>query len=103
MGADKIAGVCGPQAQDMFPGLLNTYLRDLERRWEKLWNTRRAASDSQAPLVHCAYETVPDPLLGGLTGAMFVDEIYAQTQCSSAADRSSDLSYQPTKASKPPG
>lgn len=84
MGADKVAGVCGRQAQDMFPGLLNTYLRDLERRWEELLNTRRAASHSQAPLVHCAYETVPEPVLGGLTGAMIVDELYVQTQCSSA-------------------
>ena len=84
MGADKIAGVCGRQAQDMFPGLLNTYLRDLERRWEELLNTRRAASRSPAPLVQCAYETVPEPVLGGLTGAMIVDELYAQTQCSSA-------------------
>jgi Txe/YoeB family toxin of Txe-Axe toxin-antitoxin module len=84
MGADKIAGVCGRQAQDMFPGLLNTYLRDLERRWEELLNTRRAASHSPAPLVHCAYETVPEPLLGGVTSTMIVDELYAQTQCSSA-------------------
>lgn len=84
MGADKVAGICGRQAQDMFPGLLNTYLRDLERRWEELLNTRRAASHSQAPLVQCAYETVPEPLLGGLTSAMIVDELYAQTQCSGA-------------------
>ncbi|WP_456665245.1 hypothetical protein [Bradyrhizobium sp. USDA 3240] len=84
LGADTIGGVCGRQAQDMFTGHLNTYLGDLEGRWEGLLNTRRAASHSTAPLVDCAYETVPEPLLYGITEAMIVDKLYAQTQCSSS-------------------
>jgi len=82
LGVNKLANACSRQAKDLFAGDENTYLRDLERRWEQLLNARRSASHSAAPLVYCAYETLPEPILSKYVTATIVKQIYAQTQCS---------------------
>jgi pimeloyl-ACP methyl ester carboxylesterase len=82
LGVNRLANACSRQVKDLFAGDENTYLRDLERRWEQLLNARRAASRSQAPLIYCAYETMPEPILTKYVTATIVKQIYAQTQCS---------------------
>lgn len=83
LGIDRVARVCGRQVKDLFAGDENTFLVDLERRWESLLGARRAASLSQAPLVYCAYETVPEQFFWGFSRTI-VERLYAQTQCSLA-------------------
>jgi hypothetical protein len=82
LGVDKLANACGRQIKDLFSTDENTYLRDLERRWEQLLGTRRKASRSGAPLVYCAYETMPEPIATKYISATVVKQLYAQTQCS---------------------
>ncbi|MGV7213387.1 alpha/beta fold hydrolase [Bradyrhizobium sp. UFLA05-112] len=82
LGVDKLANACGRQVKDLFAADENTYLRDLERRWEQLLSARRSASHSQAPLVYCAYETIPEPIATKYISATVVKQLYAQTQCS---------------------
>jgi pimeloyl-ACP methyl ester carboxylesterase len=77
---DKLRNLCRRQARDLFAGDENTYLFNLERNWENLLGSRRAASQSQAPLVYCAYETIP-----AIAGVTIVDKIYTSTQCSQSA------------------
>jgi hypothetical protein len=81
---DRLANTCARQVKDLFPGNENTYLFDLERRWEQLLSARRSRSQSQAPLVYCAYETVPEPILHGMSSLTIVQQLYTQTQCSDA-------------------
>src|SRR5262249_38691967 len=84
VGFDRLLNLCGRQVKDMFAGDENTYMFDLERRWERLLNARRSASHSQAPLVYCAYETIPEPILYGMSSLTIVRQLYTQTQCSEA-------------------
>lgn len=82
--ADVLLNACGRQIEDLFAGQGNTYLFDLERRWEDVLGARRARSQSQAPLVYCAYETRPEPVVPGVFSHTMVDALYTQTQCSEA-------------------
>jgi hypothetical protein len=84
LGIQRVANVCGRQVKDIYAGDENTYLFDLERRWENLLGARRTASQSQMPLIYCAYETVPEPILRGIN-LTIVQQLYTQTQCSQAA------------------
>jgi pimeloyl-ACP methyl ester carboxylesterase len=79
---DHLANVCGRQVKDIFAGDENTYLADLERSWEALLGTRRRLSNSQAPMIFCAYETKPEPLMGSVFSLTIVERLYTQTQCS---------------------
>jgi pimeloyl-ACP methyl ester carboxylesterase len=80
--ADVLLNACGRQIDDLFAGQGNTYLFDLERRWEDVLGARRAHSQSQAPLVFCAYETKPEPIVPRVFSQTIVDALYTQTQCS---------------------
>lgn len=82
---DKLLNLCGRQVKDIFAGDANTYLFDLERRWESFLGARRAVSQSTAPLVYCAYETVPEPAGHGIFNIMIVKHLYTETQCSQSA------------------
>jgi hypothetical protein len=84
LGVDRIANVCKRQVKDIYAGNENTYLFDLERRWESLLGARRSASMSQVPLVYCAYETLPEPIIGNFSLTV-VQQLYTQTQCSQSA------------------
>ncbi|MET4323600.1 alpha/beta fold hydrolase [Bradyrhizobium sp. RT5a] len=79
---DKLANICDRQVKDMFAGNDNTFLHELERNWEQLLGSRRDLSQSQAPLVYCAYETIPEPVVGRYLSVTPVKQLYAHTQCS---------------------
>lgn len=70
-----LANACKRQINDLFPGDANTYLVDLERRWESMVGARRL-KNSLAPLRYCAYEKIAEPVVG-----FVVPLQYAFTQC----------------------
>ena len=91
---DSVAKVCDRQVADLFPGDANTFLVDLERRWEKMVGDRRGRN-SQAPLRFCAYEKTAEPVVG-----IVVPLQYAFTQCD---DSQFPLAVPHTQLPKPTG
>jgi hypothetical protein len=98
--ADWWSNVCSKQVRDLFAGDQNTYLRDLERRWETVLGAVRVENKSQAPLTYCAYETVDEPIFFGLLNREIVGQSYTNTQCS---DRSTGIGTYHTRLPKPDG
>lgn len=94
----KLAGVCGRQTRDLFAGRDNTYLDELETKWIDVITTRRNLSRSDAPRVGCAYETEPEPIVGGY-GPVVVPQIYTSTLCDLGSDA---IGVSHTQLPKPP-
>lgn len=80
LGLERFASVCGRQVEDLSASALNTYLIDLERRWQALVGSmRRGNNNTHAPLRYCAYETGEENIVGTV-----VPPRYASTQCDDA-------------------